>query len=128
PTPPAWPARTLGPPCRAVQLGANTGPAVLSLEPPAASRVHVVECSSFQIDLAPSVDPSVAVILNVTEDHLDRHGTMANYAAIKARLGAQAGTAVVGVDDDYTQAIADRLEAARPKVVRISVRPPLAPR
>ena len=66
------------------------------------------------------------MILNVTEDHLDRHGTMEAYAGIKARLAAEAGTAVVGVDDNVTQAIADRLEAQGRKVVRISTRRPLA--
>ena len=71
-----------------VQLGGNIGTAILSLEPPAPGRVHVIECSSFQIDLAPSLDPSIGMLLNVTEDHLDRHGTIAEYAAIKERLVA----------------------------------------
>jgi UDP-N-acetylmuramoylalanine--D-glutamate ligase len=112
-----------------VQLGGNFGTAILSLEPPAPGRVHVIECSSFQIDLAPTLDPMVGVLLNLTEDHLDRHGTMANYAAIKERLvqGVQpGGAAVVGVDDNWCQAIADRLERAGTRVVRLSVRRPLA--
>src|SRR5215212_8597852 len=70
------------------QLGGNIGTAILSLAPPAPGRVHVIECSSFQIDLAPTLDPSIGILLNVTEDHLDRHGTLANYAAIKERLVA----------------------------------------
>src|SRR5262249_4707056 len=70
------------------ELGANIGTAILSLKPPAPGRAHVIECSSYQIDLAPSLDPTVGVLLNVTEDHLDRHGTLANYAAIKERLVA----------------------------------------
>jgi UDP-N-acetylmuramoylalanine--D-glutamate ligase len=69
-----------------VQLGGNIGTAILSLEPPATDRIHIVECSSFQIDLAPTLDPTVGVLLNLTEDHLDRHDTMERYAAIKARL------------------------------------------
>src|SRR5438132_6057046 len=84
------------------QMGGNIGTAILSLEPPRKGRVHVVEMSSYQIDLAPSLDPKVGVLLNVTEDHLDRHGTMQHYAAVKERLpaGVQAnGTAVIGVDD-----------------------------
>lgn len=114
---------------RDVQLGGNFGTAILSLAPPAPGRAHVVECSSFQIDLAPTLDPAVGVLLNLTPDHLDRHGTMADYAAIKERLvqGVQpGGTAVVGVDDTWCQAIADRLERAGTKVVRLSVRRPLA--
>jgi UDP-N-acetylmuramoylalanine--D-glutamate ligase len=108
--------------------GGNIGTAILSLQPPRAGRVHVVECSSYQIDLAPTLDPSVGILLNVSEDHLERHGTLANYAAIKARLVAgvpASGTAVVGVDDNWCQAVADRLEKAGKRVVRVSVRRPL---
>jgi UDP-N-acetylmuramoylalanine--D-glutamate ligase len=111
------------------EMGGNIGTAILSLQPPRAGRVHVIECSSYQIDLAPSLDPSVGILLNVSEDHLDRHGTLANYAAIKERLVAnvpQTGTAIIGVDDNYCQAAADRLEKKGQQVVRVSVRRPLA--
>jgi UDP-N-acetylmuramoylalanine--D-glutamate ligase len=111
------------------QLGGNIGTAILSLEPPAPGRVHVIECSSFQIDLAPSLDPSIGILLNVTEDHLDRHGTLRLYAAIKERLvaGVQGGgTAIVGVDDNFCQAIADRIGRAGKRIERVSVRRPLS--
>jgi UDP-N-acetylmuramoylalanine--D-glutamate ligase len=111
------------------QLGGNIGTAILSLEPPAPGRAHVIECSSFQIDLAPSLDPSIGILLNVTEDHLDRHGTLTNYAAIKERLvaGVQGGgTAIVGVDDNFCQAIADRIGRAGKRIERVSVRRPLS--
>ncbi len=107
------------------QLGGNIGTAILSLQPPQAGRVHVIECSSYQIDLAPSLDPSVGILINLSEDHLDRHGTMAHYAEVKERLVAGVpgdGTAVVGVDDAWCRTIADRLERAGKRVVRISVR------
>lgn len=110
---------------RDVQLGGNIGTAILSLEPPSPSRVHVIECSSFQIDLAPGLDPSVGILLNVTEDHLDRHGTMEAYAAIKGRLLDRADTAIIGVDDTHSAAIADRLAASGRQVVRISTRGPV---
>ena len=93
---------------RDVQMGGNIGTAILSLEPPSDARVHVIEMSSFQIDLTPSLDPSVGVLLNITPDHLDRHGTLEGYAAIKGRLIAGAGLAVVGVDDGPSRAIAGR--------------------
>jgi UDP-N-acetylmuramoylalanine--D-glutamate ligase len=112
-----------------VQLGGNIGTAILSLLPPAPGRVHVIECSSFQIDLSASLDPAIGILLNLTEDHLDRHGTLANYAAIKARLVAgvqQDGTAIVGVDDNWCQAIADRIDRAGKRVERVSVRRPLS--
>jgi UDP-N-acetylmuramoylalanine--D-glutamate ligase len=111
------------------QLGGNIGTAILSLEPPAPGCVHVIECSSFQIDLAPSLDPSIGILLNVTEDHLDRHGTLRLYAAIKERLvaGVQpGGTAIVGVDDNFCQAIADRIGRAGKRIERVSVRRPLS--
>jgi UDP-N-acetylmuramoylalanine--D-glutamate ligase len=111
-----------------VQLGGNIGTAILSLEPPRTGRVHVIEVSSYQIDLAPSLDPTVGILLNVTEDHLDRHGTIAHYAAVKERLVAgvqERGTAIVGVDDNWCQAAADRIERAGKSVVRVSMRRPL---
>jgi UDP-N-acetylmuramoylalanine--D-glutamate ligase len=111
------------------QLGGNIGTAILSLAPPQAGRVHVIECSSYQIDLAPSLDPSVGVLINLSEDHLDRHGTMQHYADVKERLIAgvpASGTAIVGVDDDWCRTVADRLDRAGKRVVRISVRRELA--
>ncbi|CAA2136302.1 UDP-N-acetylmuramoyl-L-alanine--D-glutamate ligase [Methylobacterium bullatum] len=101
-----------------VQMGGNIGTAILSLEPPAPGRYHVIELSSFQIDLTPSLNPSVGVLLNITPDHLDRHGTMENYAAIKERLIRGSALAVVGVDDEPSRAIADR---HRGPLVRIGV-------
>jgi UDP-N-acetylmuramoylalanine--D-glutamate ligase len=111
---------------RDAQMGGNIGRAVLSLDDLAPERVYVVECSSFQIDLAPSLDPTVGLHMNLSEDHIDRHGSMANYAAIKERLVAGADTAVVGVDDDLSRAIAERLAAAGRHVVPISAQGPLA--
>ena len=104
-----------------VQMGGNIGTAILSLAPPAPRRVHVVECSSYQIDLAPSLAPSVGILLNVTPDHLDRHGTMENYAAVKERLVAKAERPVIGVDDEWCRTIAARLQSASRAPVEISV-------
>jgi len=103
-----------------VQMGGNIGVAILDLEPPAQGRVHVVECSSYQIDLAPSLDPTVGVMLNLSEDHLERHGTMENYAAIKRRLVAGSGTAVIGQDDAFSRAMSKSLQEDGVKVVVIS--------
>src|SRR5262249_9222904 len=83
---------------------------------------HVIECSSYQIDLAPTLDPRIGVLLNVSEDHLDRHGTLKAYAAVKERLVARVqGTAVIGVDDEWCRAAADRMARAGKTVVRVSV-------
>jgi len=113
---------------REAEIGGNIGTAILSLAPPDETRAHVIECSSYQIDLSPTLDPSVGVLLNVTEDHLDRHGTLAHYAAVKERLvtGVQEnGMAIIGVDDAWCAAVADRLERAAKKLARVSVRRPL---
>ena len=114
---------------RSVDIGGNIGTAVLTLKPPRPGHAHVVECSSYQIDLAPSLDPRVGVLLNVSEDHIDRHGTIENYAAIKERLAASVqdgGAAIIGVDDNWCQAAADRIEQRGKRVERVSVRRPLS--
>ena len=107
---------------RDTQLGGNIGTAVLTLEPPKAERYYVVECSSYQIDLAPTLDPTAGILLNLTPDHLDRHGTMQHYADIKERLVAGSRTAVIGIDDSFSALIADRVERAGARVRRISKR------
>jgi UDP-N-acetylmuramoylalanine--D-glutamate ligase len=110
------------------QMGGNIGTAILSLEPPRKGRVHVIEMSSYQIDLTPSLDPTVGILINVSEDHIDRHGTLEHYAAVKARLvaGVQPqGSAIIGVDDTWCRSAADRIEQAGKRVVRISVKNPL---
>ncbi len=111
---------------RDTQLGGNIGTAVLTLEPPKAGRFYVVECSSYQIDLAPTLNPSAGILLNLTPDHLDRHGTMQHYADVKERLVAGSDVAIVGVDDSHCEMIADRIERAGGKVTRISRRHVLA--
>jgi UDP-N-acetylmuramoylalanine--D-glutamate ligase len=98
-----------------VALGGNIGKAVLDLDPLAPDLTYVLELSSFQIELTPSLSPDAAALLNVTPDHLDRHGTLANYARIKSLVFAGLGpdaTAVIGVDDAASRAIADRLKGS----------------
>jgi len=95
------------------QIGGNIGKSVLDLAPPSSSKrgphtIYVLEMSSFQIDLTPGLKPDIALLTNLSPDHLDRHGSMENYAAIKQRLLGQVprdGQAIVGVDDDYGAAI-----------------------
>jgi UDP-N-acetylmuramoylalanine--D-glutamate ligase len=105
------------------QLGGNIGTPILQLEIPEPGRVHAIECSSYQIDLAPSLDPSIGILINLTEDHLDRHGTMESYAAVKERLVAGVphdGTVVIGADDDWCRNIAARLALTGKQVAQIS--------
>jgi UDP-N-acetylmuramoylalanine--D-glutamate ligase len=106
---------------RDVQMGGNIGVPVLQLEPPTAARHYVIECSSYQIDLAPSIDPTIGIMLNVTPDHIDRHGTIEHYAAVKSRILGRARVRIVGVDDDYGRGMAKDFAAMQRKVVPISI-------
>ena len=106
---------------RDVAVGGNLGTPILALNPPAADRYHVVEMSSYQIELTPTLKPSVGIMLNVTPDHLDRHGTMEHYAFLKSRVPGRADFAVIGVDDDYGKSQARNLAALGRKLAAISV-------
>ena len=106
-----------------VDVGGNIGTAVFLMRQPAAGRVYVLELSSFQIELMPGLAPDAGILTNITPDHLDRHGTMANYASVKARMFAkqQPGQcAICGVDDDWSAAIADGI-ATGADLRRVSV-------
>lgn len=109
-----------------VQMGGNIGRPILTLEPPEPGRFHVVELSSFQIDLTPTLGPTVGVMLNVTPDHLDRHGSIEHYAEIKERLVLGADIAAVGIDDDFGLAMLRRRINVGP-VVAFSAEKSIAP-
>ncbi len=97
---------------RAVALGGNIGIPVLDLEPLPAGGIYVFEVSSFQADLTISLDAEVAILLNISPDHLDRHGDMESYVSAKRRLFEmqQPGqVAIIGVDDDQSRAVAATL-------------------
>ena len=105
---------------RDVRIGGNIGVGVLGLEPMHGGAVYVLELSSYQLDLTSSLRPDVAIILNITPDHLDRHGDMEGYAAAKRRilLGQVKGdTAVIGVDDAWGQRICTEITAANHRTI-----------
>ena len=86
---------------RPTQMGGNIGVGVLDLEIPQEGEIIVLELSSYQTDLARVLAPDVAVFLNLSPDHLDRHGGMGGYFAAKKRLfeiGAPQH-AIIGVDE-----------------------------
>jgi UDP-N-acetylmuramoylalanine--D-glutamate ligase len=89
--------------------GGNIGLPILAQDPLSPGGVYVLELSSYQIDLTQSLDCDVAVLLNLSPDHLDRYDGMDDYAASKARLFAMQSpghAAVIATEDDYTKAIA----------------------
>ena len=83
-----------------VAVGGNIGKPVLDLTLRAKDCVIVLEMSSFQLDICPTFAPDIAVHLNLTPDHLDRHGDMEGYAEAKRRIFRGPGKAVIGVDDE----------------------------
>ncbi len=114
---------------RDAELGGNIGRPVLDLELGAMERIFVLELSSYQLDLATRLACRVAVLLNLTPDHLDRHGTFAAYVAAKARLfelQPKDGIAVVGVDDAPSRELAEALGTRGRRVIPISALGPVA--
>ena len=90
------------------QLGGNIGLPVLDLLPKPVKDIYVLELSSYQLDLTDRLKCALAVMLNISPDHLDRHGGMAGYVRAKKRIlrNQEAGDwAVVGVDDAYGRKI-----------------------
>lgn len=110
---------------RKAEVGGNIGKPVLELALPERNTVYVVELSSFQIDLAPGIKPSVAILLNITPDHIDRHGSLAHYAAVKGRLFDnldENDMAVIGVDDRPSMRICTTVCGRKsPQLVPVSV-------
>ncbi|MBY0567568.1 MAG: UDP-N-acetylmuramoyl-L-alanine--D-glutamate ligase [Hyphomonadaceae bacterium] len=98
-----------------VRLGGNIGNAILELPNLHAGAFYVIELSSYQLDITSSLRLDVAVWLNTTPDHLDRHGDMANYVDAKKRIFLNQGAAdwaVIGVDDHYCAQICTELTRA----------------
>jgi UDP-N-acetylmuramoylalanine--D-glutamate ligase len=104
-------------------MGGNIGLPILGAEPLPEGGVYVLELSSYQIDLTTSLDCEVAVLLNVTPDHLDRYHGFEAYAASKARLFAMQSAgheAVIGIGDDTSAKIARSLSARGEHLTKIA--------
>jgi UDP-N-acetylmuramoylalanine--D-glutamate ligase len=110
-------------------VGGNLGIPVLSLPALGPDGHYVIEMSSFQLDLINRLRFGTAILLNVTPDHLDRHGDMAGYVAAKRRIfanQASGDTAILGIDDAYVRALADELTHGPARLIRISAEGPVA--
>jgi len=90
-------------------VGGNIGRAALDLDMPPENGVFVLELSSYQLDLCPTFSPDIAVLLNITPDHLDHHGTMDNYTIAKARIFRGDGQAVIATGDEHTRELAEAI-------------------
>ncbi|MET0293888.1 MAG: UDP-N-acetylmuramoyl-L-alanine--D-glutamate ligase [Phenylobacterium sp.] len=105
---------------RDTRMGGNIGVGVLGLEDMHGGAVYVLEMSSYQLDLTSSLKPDVAILLNISPDHLDRHGGMEGYVAAKRRVLLNQGkgdTAVIGVDDPWGQQICTEITAANRRTI-----------
>lgn len=112
---------------RDVQLGGNIGVPVMELKKPKKDGVYVLEVSSYQLELTPSLSPFVSILLNISPDHLERHGGMEGYVAAKAKIfetkaADENALAVICIDDEETHAIAEQLRAeGRWRVITVAV-------
>ena len=106
-----------------VAVGGNIGIGVLALPAPAEVGVYVIEVSSYQLDLTTGFAPDVAILTNISPDHLDRHGGMEGYVAAKARIFAHAGLSLVGVDEAWGKSIAAALASEGRNGTLISAHP-----
>jgi UDP-N-acetylmuramoylalanine--D-glutamate ligase len=111
---------------REVAIGGNLGIPALALEPLSEGGIYVLELSSYQLELLQAAKMHVAILLNISPDHLDHHGGMENYIAAKKHIFDRQGkkdVAVVGIDDAISEAICRELAAGRRQgVIPVSAR------
>jgi UDP-N-acetylmuramoylalanine--D-glutamate ligase len=107
-------------------VGGNIGEAVLTLPDLPDDATYILEMSSYQIDLCPTFTPDISILLNFSPDHLDRHGGMDGYVATKEKMFQGGGVAIMGIDDEWSQGMAERLKRkAQRKLVSVSCLRPL---
>ncbi len=107
------------------QIGGNIGNPALELSPPKPKTFYVLEVSSYQIALSPNLHPNISVLSNISPDHIDRHGSLENYARVKAALlerTLSGGCIIVGTDDPPSSEIFTKLIAGdRHDAIAVSV-------
>lgn len=98
------------------QVGGNIGTPMLDLPN---AQTYVLELSSYQLDLSEALDLHVVGWLNITPDHLDRHGTLEKYVVAKKRLFQTHGlkqTAIIGIDDERSEFVWREISATQPTI------------
>ena len=100
---------------RQVRVGGNLGVPALDLLDDEA-ELYVLELSSFQLETTDSLDAVVSVILNISEDHMDRYDSLLDYAAAKARIYKGHGTVVANLDDEMVMRLVDELGMQRNRI------------
>lgn len=100
------------------EVAGNIGCAVLGISPLEELEFIVLEVSSYQLELASKINPQLAIFLNLSPDHLSRHGGLGGYFLAKTRLfqGSKLEKAIIGVDEKEGQFLANTLQTRRPEV------------
>ena len=112
-----------------IEAGGNIGTPALALEPIGTDGCYVLELSSYQLDLIDKAHFNISILLNITPDHIDRHGDMSGYVEAKQHIFDRQNKndfAIVNIDDDYSASIYSALkQTAKSKIIAISVINPL---
>lgn len=116
-----------------VAIGGNIGDAVMTLPDLPQGSWYVLELSSYQLDLMTTFQPDISILINVSPDHLDRHGDMTGYVRAKERIfrwdtngGDRKGVAIIGMDDAPSSGVYDHQKAAgKRKMIPVSVQRPM---
>lgn len=107
----------------AVSVGGNIGTPACALDDPGEDGFIVLEISSYQLETTPSLAADVAVLLNISPDHLDRHGGMEGYIAAKARLIDQmkpSGIAITGTADAHIRRLSAQFRQKGTRVITVT--------
>ncbi len=103
-------------------IGGNIGLPVLSL--PKHAKGYILELSSFQLDLLESVNPTIAVLLNITPDHIDRYGSYSKYCKAKAKVLMGDGLKIIGTNSITSKELYYKLKnTSEPKLIPVSMKP-----
>tara|TARA_B100001057_G_scaffold428863_1_gene454622 strand:- start:723 stop:2003 length:1281 start_codon:yes stop_codon:yes gene_type:complete len=94
-----------------VRLAGNIGKPILKLKKGNKKTIYIIEISSFQLEIDTKLKPEIAVLLNISEDHLDRHSNMTEYRDIKSNIFKNQDKndySIISVDDEHSKHIADK--------------------
>ncbi|MEQ8509957.1 MAG: UDP-N-acetylmuramoyl-L-alanine--D-glutamate ligase [Rhodospirillaceae bacterium] len=112
-----------------IEVGGNLGFAALDLAPLSSDGIYVLELSSYQTELTPNLHCATTVLLNITPDHLDRHGGFEGYVSAKTELfkhQKDGATAIIGQDDATCRGIMEHLTSAgRHTLISVSAKTPV---